>query len=529
MASLRKRGRVWYYRYVDADGVKRSRKGCTDRRATEELARAADAEAAKIRAGLVDVKDLARRDHQARPLSEHLTAWRDAMLNQGHTPKHSDQSADRVRRLIAVMFGARPDDIDGKTMSRPRQEQARATIDRLVAKAKLSDIATERVQAALATFRDSGRSAQTCNHYRACVRAFARWAWKTGRLRDNPLVGLTGYNAKEDRRHDRRTISLDELTRLIEVADRGAAFQAMTGPARALCYRLAASTGLRYSEIASITPASFDWEGPSVRVAAAYTKNRQEAKLPLPNDLADDLRPYVATLATDSPVFPLPPKGAEMLRADLEAAGIPYRDASGLYDFHSLRCQTATLADAAGISPRVVQQLMRHSSLELTGRYTKPRAVDIDAAASRLPSLRPTGDRTEGLAMTGTDGPIGHRQPSDPIGPAASNTEKSGVEGQPIRERFGHYLATGGDVSGRDVSRPGVTARSNDPALANAKPLISQGFDASCRSESASVVITPDWIRTSNLRFRRPMLYPVELRVRMRRWRPVYPIEPPER
>ena len=233
MASLRKRGRVWYFRYTDADGVKRSRKGCADRRVTEELARAAEAEAAKIRAGLVDPKDLARRDHQARPLSEHLTAWRDAMLNQGHTPKHADQSADRVRRLIAVMSGARPNDIDGKTMSRSRQEQARDTIDRLLAKAKLSDIATERVQAALATFRDSGRSAQTCNHYRACARAFARWAWKTGRLRDNPLEGLAGYNAKEDRRHDRRTLSLDELTRLIEVTDRGPTFQAMTGPARA--------------------------------------------------------------------------------------------------------------------------------------------------------------------------------------------------------------------------------------------------------------------------------------------------------
>ena len=33
----------------------------------------------------------------------------------------------------------------------------------------------------------------------------------------------------------------------------------------------------------------------------------------------------MATLAADSPVFPLPEKGAEMLRADLEAAGIPYR------------------------------------------------------------------------------------------------------------------------------------------------------------------------------------------------------------
>ena len=64
--------------------------------------------------------------------------------------------------------------------------------------------------------------------------------------------------------------------------------------------------------------------------------------------------------------------------------------------------------------------------------------------------------------MTGTDGPIGHRQPSDPTGPAASDTEKSGVEGQPISKRFGHHLATGGDVSGRDVSLAGVMARSND-------------------------------------------------------------------
>ena len=75
-----------------------------------------------------------------------------------------------------------------------------------MAKARLSDIATERVQAALATFRDSGRSAQTCNHYRAAVRAFVRWAKRTGRLRDYPFEGLTGYNVKEDRRHDRRTL-----------------------------------------------------------------------------------------------------------------------------------------------------------------------------------------------------------------------------------------------------------------------------------------------------------------------------------
>ena len=52
-----------------------------------------------------------------------------------------------------------------------------------------------------------------------------------------------------------------------------------------------------------------------------------------------------------------------------------------VFDFHSLRCELATLADAAGVSPRVVQRLMRHSKLEMTGRYTRPRAVDIEAAA----------------------------------------------------------------------------------------------------------------------------------------------------
>src|SRR5262249_25636788 len=159
------------------------------------------------------------------------------------------------------------------------------------------------------------------------------------------------------------------------------------------------ATGLRYSEIATITPESFDWKAPSVRVAACYTKNGQIAELPLPNDLAADLRPHVAPLNPRTPIFPLPGRGAKMLRVDLQAARIPYRDASGLvFDFHSLRCQTATLADAAGVSPRVVQRLMRHSTLELTGRYTRPRAVDIEAAASMIPSLKPEADRPEASA-----------------------------------------------------------------------------------------------------------------------------------
>src|SRR5512135_3555183 len=42
MASFRKVGRNWFFRFIDADGVQRERRGCPDRRATEEMARAAE-------------------------------------------------------------------------------------------------------------------------------------------------------------------------------------------------------------------------------------------------------------------------------------------------------------------------------------------------------------------------------------------------------------------------------------------------------------------------------------------------------
>jgi hypothetical protein len=186
----------------------------------------------------------------------------------------------------------------------------------------------------------------------------------------------------------------------------------MSGPMRALCYRLAVASGLRYSEIGSITPESFDWiaSPANVTVTAAYAKNGQTATLPLADDLAVDLAAYVALRPPGRPIFPLPrDKGAAMVRKDLAAANLPYRDASGrVFDFHSLRCELATLADAAGVSPRVVQRLMRHSKLEMTGRYTRPRAVDIEAAASMLPSLTSEGNRPEATLMTGTDSTAVH-------------------------------------------------------------------------------------------------------------------------
>jgi integrase len=393
MASYRKRGRVWYYRVVDTDGVQREHRGCSDRRETEAMAAQAETEAARVRAGLSDPKAEARRRHASRPLSRHLADWLAHLTDKGNTAKHATLFTDRARRFAAIVNGGRLAEIDPpKTATKAARDRAAQTVDSLLNSARLEDLTPDAVQRALAVLRAGGRSLATCNHHRAAVRAFSRWAWRDGRTAEDALAGVTGFNAKEDRRHDRRTLGLDDLRRLIRAAQGGTPYRGMTGPARALCYRLAVATGLRYSEIMSITPASFAFgrEPATVTVAAGYTKNGEPATLPLPSDLAADLARFVATVTPGRPVFPLPNRGADMLKPDLAAAGIPYRDGAGLvFDFHALRCQCATLADRAGNSPRVVQKLMRHSTLELTGRYTRPRMHDIEAATASLPTQRP--------------------------------------------------------------------------------------------------------------------------------------------
>ncbi len=353
MASFRKHGKTWYYRFVDAEGNKVERKGCSDRRVTEEIARDKESEAARIRSGL-DPKELGYRSYAALPLSGHFAAWVESLKDKGATPKHVELFTRRARRVVALIKGAKLAEIEpAKNAKREAIKKADANLKTWVESARLADLTEERVQKALATLKTEGRSHQTCNHHRAAARAFARWCKETHRTREHSLLGVKGFNIKEDRRHDRRTISLDELHKLIRAANAGPKVLGVPGPVRALCYRLAVATGLRYSEIASVEPGSFDWEAPSVTVAACYTKNGDPATLPLSTDLADDLAVFVAQIPAGSTVFHLPDeKGAEMLRVDLDAAGIEYQDASGLFfDFHALRCQTATLADAAGCHP----------------------------------------------------------------------------------------------------------------------------------------------------------------------------------
>jgi hypothetical protein len=95
-----------------------------------------------------------------------------------------------------------------------------------------------------------------------------------------------------------------------------------------------------------------------------------------------------------------------MLRLDLEAAGIPYRDdADRVADFHALRHSYITLLEPSGVSPKMAQELARHSDIRQTMNvYTHAGLHDLAGAVENLPALLP-GEKAEVLAATGTDGP----------------------------------------------------------------------------------------------------------------------------
>jgi integrase len=133
--------------------------------------------------------------------------------------------------------------------------------------------------------------------------------------------------------------------------------------------------------------------------------------------VADLLREYLQGKPARQPVWggnwAKAHKAAEMLRGDLEAAGIPYAvegpDGPLYADFHALRHSYLTLGGRAGIDLRTLQELAGHSRSTLTERYTHLRLYDLAGAVEKLPSFLPTDQpEKQELRATGTD-------PSTPV------------------------------------------------------------------------------------------------------------------
>ncbi len=214
------------------------------------------------------------------------------------------------------------------------------------------------------------------------------------------------------------------------------------GRERALIFKALVLTGLRKGELASLTIGQLELDGPVAYAVlrAADEKAGRGADIPIRADLAADLRAWIgqrladaqaaagakglplpARLPADAPLFNL---RGDLIRAfdrDLLAAGlakvgvdtdgrefIDKRDDRGrTLDVHSLRHTFGTHLSKGGVSPRVAQAAMRHSTLELTmNTYTDPRLLDVAGALDALPSLPLDGSPdAERMRATGSDGP----------------------------------------------------------------------------------------------------------------------------
>jgi integrase len=102
-------------------------------------------------------------------------------------------------------------------------------------------------------------------------------------------------------------LTADEIQKLAKAARSSTRkIQTFTGEQRARLYIRSVMTGLRRSELASLTPRSFKLDGdpPTVTIQAACSKHRKQDVLPLHPDLVVMLREWLKGMQPDQRLFP---------------------------------------------------------------------------------------------------------------------------------------------------------------------------------------------------------------------------------
>ena len=465
-----KRRAAWYIGYKDHSGKRRTVKGFSDKGETERLAARLEEEARMVREGLIEPVLEARKE----PLSRHIEAFESHLRNRDITAKQVKEVVGKVNRIVTGCGFQ-----------------------------TIAQVTGEKVEAFLGKLRDESLSKQTSNHYLRAIKQFCRWLVRTKRTTHNPVSDISMLNVKTDRRHDRRPLLPEEMDLLVNAAKCGPKIENIPGPDRAMMYVLAAWTGYRKSEIGSLTRDSFDLEAtpPTVTVSAVYSKRRRKDTQVLHESVARKLAAWLSVRPdadVDEPLFPVSDKLAggterktsKMMQIDLEAARkawvkdaktdaertqreasdfLLYVDRNGRFaDFHATRHTFITNLARAGVSPKTAQVLARHSDIRLTmDVYTHTDLAEKQDAVERLSSLWEHPGST----------PVSQSDALSRLESSKANDETKSAEPKGSAEVV---CKTQVDTSSRELSQP--------------------------------VKSTPCWIRTSDLRFRKPMLYPAELR-----------------
>jgi integrase len=368
----KRKGGNWYFQ-IRRRGQRLTFKGWTDRESTRRLMDDLKVQIARYAAGLppaptlrcdLMTEHLTRLGLIAPRINKTLPQLVDDYLRQLAFDGDCDEHIARVKsRLLRVITGCnfqRLTDIDTQAIIRFLE---RMTYERNQQTGK-SSLATRRA-------------------YVLVLRSFGKWMDEQEVCDGNPFRRLRPPRIKDHQRVVvRRALSLEARGQLLAATATRRSFTQLGNRDRVGLYVAAMATGLRAEELATLTPANFDFNNAVVR--QPKTKNGKRAVLPIHPVLIAPLRCYVESKAAGRPIWPgcWFRKAAEMLRSDLKAAAIPYKTEMGQVDFHSLRHTFTTSLAEAGIEASTRQRLTRHASLDQVDNYTHlPSTLVVEAMA----------------------------------------------------------------------------------------------------------------------------------------------------
>ncbi len=361
--------------------------------------------------------DVVQQTTRTTPLSQLVEDYEKELKRRGCTEHHAAKTRYRVERIVQGLSR-----LEEVTPERIREALAR--------------ISAEGDNRRPGTRRPGKLSAKTVNDFRTCLSGLFTWLVKEGRWEKNPVqaVPRVDYHGPEN---PRRALTPDELATLL-------ACEKVRFPRRAV-YLVAATTGLRRSELGSLTWAHVDLDGASVTLEAKSAKNRRAAVLPLRADAVEALKRLREEAEVEAKKEGTEVTGASSVFAkvplvrtfykDLERAEIiddasEYVTEDGRLDFHGLRVTFATNLARADVSLVMAQKLMRHSDPRLTANvYTRLELHDAHAAVARTAPERlgsKPGAPSEPLhAVTGLTEPEASPTPEGPE--AAEPAQEAGL------------------------------------------------------------------------------------------------------
>ena len=163
--------------------------GCRTRDGALSVLKTLTDRAERVRSGILSSAEDTIADHQGAPLSEHFDAYVEHLEAKRVSKTHQDDRERNLRRLAIDCRFARLRDLDRRALEHWLTVRA-----------------------------DSGMSARSRNAYRAAAIAFCNWCVESRRLIGNPFVGTPKANERVDPRRKRRSLTEDELRRLVKVA-----------------------------------------------------------------------------------------------------------------------------------------------------------------------------------------------------------------------------------------------------------------------------------------------------------------------